>query len=81
MKSWILAGAITSVIGTVWFADGWVVLDRVTSKCRIVTCNPAVIGDIWYEDGPCGSLNEAKLTRSTLGACPNDDQRARLTSR
>jgi hypothetical protein len=61
------------------FADGWVVVDRATSKCAIV--NPAVIGDIWFEDGPCGSLNEAKLMRSTIGACPNDDRRAGLTSR
>jgi hypothetical protein len=81
MKSWILAGAITSVIGTVCFADGWVVVDHATSKCGIVTRNPAVIGDIWFEDGPYGSLNEAKLTRSTIGACPNDDRSAGLTSR
>ena len=60
---------------------GWVVGDRATSKCGIVTRNPAVIGDIWFEDGPYGSLNEAKLTRSTIGACPNDDRRAGLTSR
>jgi hypothetical protein len=46
MKSWILAGAITSVIGTLCFADGWVVDDRATSRCGIVTRNPAVIGDI-----------------------------------
>ncbi len=76
MKSWMPSGAITSVIGTVCFADGWI-----ASKCRIVTRNPAVIGDIWFEDGSYGSLNEAKLTRSTIGACPNDDRRAGLTGR
>ena len=81
MKSWILAGAITSVIGTVCFADGWVVGDRATSKCGIVTRNPAVIGDIWFEDGPYGSPQRAKLTHSTIGACPNGDRRAGLTSR
>jgi hypothetical protein len=43
---------------------------------RIVTRNPVVIGDIWFEDGPHGSLNEAKLARSTIGVCPKDDRRA-----
>lgn len=81
MKSWILAGAITSVIGTVCFADGWVVGDRATTECGIVTRNPAVIGDIWFEDGPYGSPQRAKLTHSTIGACPNGDRRAGLTSR
>jgi hypothetical protein len=78
MKSWIPASAITSVIGTVCFADGLyrVVGDRATSKCEIVTCNPVVIGDIWLEDEPHGSLNDAKLTRSTIGACSEDDRRA-----
>jgi hypothetical protein len=48
---------------------GWVVGDRATSKCGIVTRNPAVIGDIWFEDGPYGSPQRAKLTHSTIGAC------------
>ena len=43
---------------------------------RIVTRNPVVIGDIWIEDGPYGSLNDAKLTRSTIGACRKDERRA-----
>jgi hypothetical protein len=47
-----------------------------TSKCEIVTRNPVVIGDIWLEDGPYGSLNDTKLPRSTIGACPKDDRRA-----
>jgi hypothetical protein len=81
MKSRILTGAITSMIGTVCFVDGWVVGDRATSECRIVTRNPAVIGDIWFEDGPYGSPQRAKLTRSMIGACLNDDRRAGLTSR
>jgi hypothetical protein len=70
-------------ITTVCFAEElfWVVGNRATNKCEIVTSNPVVIGDIWFEDGPYGSLNEAKLTRSTIGACPNDDRRAGLTSR
>ena len=76
MKSLMLAGAITSVIGTVCFADG---LGRRRSRdqqMRIVARNPVVIGDIRFEDEPYGSLNDAKLARSTIGACPKDDRRA-----
>ena len=78
MKSLMLAGAITSVIGTVCFADGLyrVLGDRATGKCEIVTRNPVVIGDIWLEDGPHGSLNDAKLARSPTGRLSKDDRRA-----
>jgi len=48
-----------------------------TRKRGIVTRNPVVIGDIWFEDGPYGSPNDAKLARSTTSASPKDDQRAR----
>jgi hypothetical protein len=74
MKSLILAGAMTLAIGTVCFADGlyWVVGNSATSKCEIVTSNPVVIGDIWFEDGPYRSLADAKLARSTIGACPKE---------
>ena len=47
----------------------WVVGDHATSRCEIVTRNPVVIGDIWFEDGPYGSPQRAKLTHSTIGAC------------
>ena len=75
MKSLILAGVMTAAIGTVCFADGlyWVVGNRATNKCEIVTSNPIVIGDIWFEDGPYKSLADAKLARSTIGACPKVD--------
>jgi hypothetical protein len=53
-----------------------VVGNRATSKCEIVTSNPIVIGDIWFEDGPYRSLDDARLARSTIGACPKDDPRA-----
>ena len=78
MKSWMLAGAITLAIGTACFADGlyWVVGNRATNKCEIVTSNPIVIGDIWFEDGPYKSLADAKLARSTIGACPEKDPNA-----
>ncbi len=54
---------------------GWVVSDRATGKCEIVTRNPLVIDDIRFEDGPYGSFNDAKLTRRP-GVCPKDDRRA-----
>jgi hypothetical protein len=78
MKALILAGAMTLAVGTVSFAEGlyWVVGNRATNKCEIVTSNPVVIGDIWFEDGPYKSLDEAKLARSTIGACPEKDPSA-----
>jgi hypothetical protein len=78
MKSLMLVGAMTLAIGTVGFADGlyWVVGNRATNKCEIVTSNPIVIGDIWFQDGPYKSLADAKLARSTIGACPEKDPSA-----
>jgi hypothetical protein len=78
MKTLILAGAMTMAIGTVGFADGlyWVVGNRATNKCEIVTSNPVVIGDIWFEDGPYRSLAAAKLARSTIRVCPEKDPSA-----
>jgi hypothetical protein len=77
----MLAGAITSVIGTVCFTDGLyrVVGDRATGKREIVTRNPVVIGHIWLEDGPHGSLNDAKLARSTTGRLSKRRPACRLT--
>jgi hypothetical protein len=49
---------------------------RTIRCCEIVTRSPVAIGDIWLEDGPYGSLNDAKLARSTTGACPKHDRRA-----
>lgn len=71
----ILAGATLVVFGTASFAADryWVVGDRATGKCRIVTSNPVIIGDIWFGDGPYNSENDAKLARSTIGACPKED--------
>jgi hypothetical protein len=51
-----------------------VVGNRVTSKCEIVTGNPGVNaqvgGNIWFGTGPCKSLDDAKLARSTTRSCP-----------
>ena len=78
MKALMLAGAMMFAIGTVCFADGlyWVVGNRATDKCEIVTSNPIIIGDIWFGDGPYKSLDDAKFARSTIGACPRDDPSA-----
>ena len=78
MKAAILAGALTLAIGTVSFANGlyWVVGNRATDKCEIVTSKPIVIDDIWFEDGPYQSLEDAKLARSTIDACPEKDPAA-----
>jgi hypothetical protein len=75
MKPLILAGALTVAIVTAGVADGlfWVVGNRATNKCEIVTSNPVVIGDIWFQDGPYKSLDDAKLARSTIRACPKED--------
>jgi hypothetical protein len=78
MKSLMLAGVMTVAIGTGCFADElfWVVGNRATGKCDIVTSNPVVTGDIWFQDGPYNSLADAKLARSTIGACPEKDPSA-----
>jgi len=78
MKALILAGAMMVAIGTACLADGlyWVVGNSATGKCDIVTSNPIITGDIWFEDGPYKSLADAKLARSTISACPEKDPSA-----
>jgi hypothetical protein len=78
MKPLVLAGAMLLATATACFADGmfWVVGNRATSKCEIVTSNPVIDGDLWFEDGPYRSLGDAKLARSTIGACPEKDPSA-----
>jgi len=79
MKAMMLAGAMTLAIGTACFANGlyWVVGNRATNKCDIVTSNPVIYayggGDIWFGDGPYRSIDDARLARSTIGVCPKED--------
>ena len=75
MKSLLLAGAMMCATATACLADGlyWVVGNRATGSCPIVTKNPVIDGDIWFGDGPYKSMADAKLARSTIGACPKDD--------
>jgi hypothetical protein len=72
MKSLILAGSLLLASGAASVADGsfWVIGDRASGKCNIVTSNPVIIGDIWFGDGPYKSKADAKLARSTIRACP-----------
>jgi hypothetical protein len=75
MKSWLIAGAMILPVATVSFADGlyWVVGNHATNKCEIVTTNPLINGDIWFGDGPYKSMSDAKLARSTINACPKEE--------
>ena len=79
MKALILAGAMMVAIGTACLADGlyWVVGNSATGKCDIVTSNPIITGNIWFEDGPYKSLADAKLARSTITVCPEKDPTAK----
>jgi hypothetical protein len=72
MKRSIFAAVLLLTSGTVSLADGlfWVVGNRATGKCNIVTSNPVIIGDIWFGDGPYKSWADARLARSTIRACP-----------
>ena len=76
MKSLLLAGAMIVATGTCAFAQGgyWVVGNRATSKCEIVTSNPVINaqvgGSIWFGTGLYKSLDDAKLARSTIPRCP-----------
>jgi len=74
MKSLMPAIVVICATGTACFADGsfWVVGNRATGKCEIVTSNPVINGDIWFGDGPYKSLADARLARSTIGACPKE---------
>ena len=80
MRALILAGALTVVIGTVCFADElyWVVGNGATSKCDIVASNPVINsqvgGNTTFGSGPYRSLDDAKLARSTIGACPKVEE-------
>jgi hypothetical protein len=75
MKRLILAGSLLVWSATAGLADGlyWVVGNRATGKCHIVTKNPVVIGDIWFSDGPYTSSGDANLARSTISECPKPD--------
>jgi hypothetical protein len=82
MKRLILAGLLVFV-SSASFADGryWVVGNRATGKCDIVTQNPVIGGGSAYDNGggysfgsgPYKSNDDAKLARTTIGVCPPPD--------
>ena len=82
MRRLILAGSLMIAAIPAGFADAlccyWVVGNRTTGKCDIVTSNPVIGGGAAYDngagysfgDGPYKSKDDAKLARSTIGVCP-----------
>ena len=80
MKSLLLAGVMIVATGACAFAQGgyWVVGDRATGKCEIVTSNPVINaqvgGNIWFGSGPYQSLGDAKLARWTIPQCPTAEE-------
>ncbi|MGY4303621.1 hypothetical protein ACVIJ6_000864 [Bradyrhizobium sp. USDA 4369] len=76
IRAVLTAALVMATATAVWAEDMfWVVGNRATNKCEIVTSNPVVtiMGDIWFASGPFKSLDDAKLARSTINACPNKD--------
>jgi len=79
MTRLILTGALL-LISSASYADSryWVVGNRATGKCDIVTANPVIGGGSAYDnvrgysfgDGPYRSKGDAKLARTTIGVCP-----------
>ena len=82
MKSLLLAGAMVVAIGTEAFAQGgyWVVGNGASGKCDIIASNPVINsqvgGNTTFGSGPYRSLDDAKLARSTIGACPKVEEPA-----
>jgi hypothetical protein len=78
MKPLTLAAAAIGIMATASSAQDagsyWVVGNRASNRCEIVTSNPIIDGDVWFSDGPYRSKADAKLARSTIGACPNKNQ-------
>ena len=83
MKRLILANALILASATGASADGgfWVVGNRATGKCDIVTSNPVIGGGSAYDNGggysfgsgPYKSTDDANLARSTINSCPPPD--------
>ena len=78
MKSLLLAGAMIVAAGNLALADYWVVGNRASGQCDIVTSNPVINaqvgGNTTFGSGPYRSLDDAKLARSTIGACPKVEE-------
>jgi hypothetical protein len=88
MKSLMLAGVMSVALVSAGYADQfWVAGDRSTGRCRIVTSQPVTFGLPAYDSaggeyrtsftsGPYKSLDDAKLARSGISACPPEPEPA-----
>lgn len=88
MKSLLLAGILSATFATAGYADQyWVAGDRSSGKCNITTSQPVTYGLPAYEgggseyktsftSGPYKSLDDAKLARSGISACPSEPEPA-----
>jgi hypothetical protein len=79
VKSLLLAGVLSCAAGTACLAQMaysgyWVVGNVAAHRCEIVTSNPVIDYNVnSFGTGPYRSLDDAKLARSTIGACPTED--------
>jgi hypothetical protein len=79
VTSFMLAAATfanASVVFARWpeYVGFWVVGNHTTKTCEIVTSNPTIDGAvIWFGSGPYKSLDDARLARSNIRACPKDE--------
>jgi hypothetical protein len=79
MKSMLLGGALTCAVGTaclaqIVYSGFWVVGNHATNRCEIVTSNPVIdYTVIWFGSGPYQSIDDARLARSTISACPTEN--------
>lgn len=68
MKSLLLAGAISIAAANVAFAQGyWVIGNRATGKCEIVTSNPVITGPVGG-DVTFGTKDDAPSWRARRSA-------------
>jgi len=85
MTRLILTGALV-LASSISYADSryWVVGNRATGKCDIVTSNPVIGGGSAYDngggysfgDGPYKSKDDARLARTTIGISPPPEKDA-----
>jgi hypothetical protein len=79
VKSLLVVGvlncaAVTACIAQITYSGYWVVGNRAANACEIVTSNPVIDYNVnSFATGPYQSLDDAKLARSTIGACPKED--------
>lgn len=87
MKTLLLAGIMSAAFATASYAQYWVAGDRTTGKCNIETSQPVVFGlpayasggseyKTSFASGPYKSLDDAKLARSGISACPPEPEPA-----